>query len=140
MPNGHLELAYFSNALLRWFPNSRERGLWLKNWNTYPIEPYKFFEQVRRGLGENRNIIEAPFHVIAPTPYTDYEARTPHQADEEASVSGLMLLAMCFDWEFYLLARDCSDYVFVSDNTVLYSTSDPIKIENRNQHEQRGLP
>jgi hypothetical protein len=133
VPKDPVRLAYFAAALISWLPRGRERMLWLKNWHTYPSDHMTFFEIVRAGCGEARHIKQAPGHIFESTAYDDYERRTRRDEEEEAIMSGLVVLIMCFDWETYLLAQNCDDYVYVGDNHVLFSSKNQRRIDEASE-------
>lgn len=130
MPANPEELARYIQAIVGWLPNGGQRLLWLKSWHTYPVSEMKFVETIRRGSGEVRPIIETPAHLFESTEYKDYESRTPLDENEEAIMSGLALVLVCFDWNAYLLAQNHSDYIYLADGCAYFSSTNSQRIED----------
>jgi hypothetical protein len=104
--------------------------LWLSNWETYPSNQIIFFETVRRGCKEDRHIIDAPGHLFESSAYdiNDYESRTPDDEQENAVMSGLLLLMICFTWDGYLITPN-QDCIILDDNCLTFCSWDDSKIE-----------
>lgn len=124
-------LIYFLDQLVDWLPNGRERMLWLRSWETYPVNQTIFFERVRRGCNENRHIIEAPGHLFESSTHDrkDYDNRTAHEHEENAIIAGLLMLVVCFNWDAYLVAQGREDYVRIQDNGIMLCSPNDSKIE-----------
>ena len=124
-------LIYFSDQLVDWLPNGRERMLWLRSWETYPVNQTIFFERVRRGSNENRHIIEAPGHLFESSTHDreDYDNRTAYEHEENAIIAGLLILVVCFNWDAYLVAQGREDYVRIQDNGIMLCSPNDSKIE-----------
>jgi hypothetical protein len=124
-------LIFFSDQLVEWLPIGRDRMLWLNNWETYPPSQTIFFEKVRRGCNENRHIIEAPGHLFEQSTHgkADYERRTVHEHEETATMAGLLLLLVCFNWDGYLLGERGEHYIMIRDNGIVICSSRDSKIK-----------
>src|SRR5438552_4122838 len=111
----------FARCVINWLPSGGQRILWLKYWHTYPPDPVIAFENVRRGFGEKRPIIEAPAHVFEFPPSKNYESREYPDIAEEAVMSSLALLIMCFDWSAYIVTKNSSSCIYIDDERVVLS-------------------
>jgi hypothetical protein len=130
VPEAAVPLAYYSERLVQWLPIGFQRMLWIQTWRIYPPGRLPFMNTVRHGCGELRDIWDAPGHIFETTAYKDYETRTPRDVEEEAIMTGMVLLSMCFDWEVYLLAQGSNDYIYISDGYVRFSSVDQGKLKN----------
>ena len=123
------QLPYFSYRLMDWLPNKGQRMFFIERWMEYPSERIRFFEAAKMAHAADRPLSEAPFHLFEIGDYPHYESRTAEQEHEEAILCGLVMLAICFDWRFYIFAADSNDYVFFSDAHALFSTDDPARAQ-----------
>jgi hypothetical protein len=118
LPNGSVQLSSFAERLIQWLPAEADRMLWLSYWNTYPAWPLAVFERVRRGCGESRHVIEAPGHVVDAFPggnAASNESDESNESDDNAMLSGLVFLTLCFDWRGYLVAQMPAEYIVLGD-------------------------
>jgi len=102
--------------------------LWLSNWENH--RSIIFFETVRHAYKEYRHIIEAPGHLFESSAWDrmDYESRTPDDEREDAILSGLFLLAICFNWNADLITPN-RDYITLYDNSIMFGSLDDSRIE-----------
>jgi hypothetical protein len=113
MPKSALAMSHFSCSLCEWLGASRERLLWLSNWNTDLGHQLQLFEAVRYAAGEARPVIDAPGHLFR-----------CDAGRENAAVASLMFLIMAFNWEGYLVSENGSDFVFLGDEHIVFGSGD----------------
>jgi hypothetical protein len=110
-------LNWFAADLGDWLLSDFDRLFWLSNWDTQPPYPALFFEEIRKGHGEMRHIIDAPGHIIS-------------VSDESALMKGLMFLTMAFRWQGYLVCQGGDDYVYLGDQCVVCSSQKATKMQD----------
>jgi hypothetical protein len=128
-----LQLTRWSIRLVNWLPTNRQHMLWLKNWDTDPSEPYLFFEQIRSGYGEKRDIIESRGHVFGSEKDSSHSNTGRSDNQEEVTMSGLVFLTMCFNWDAYLLAKGSTDYICLQDELTIFSSESQDRIKQANE-------
>ena len=117
LPKKVSALAYFSARLNGWLSDGSERLLWLSSWETEPPQPLLFFEEIRKGSGDSRHIIDAPGHLL----------ETPNST-EAALLTGLIFLVIGFGWEAYIVPQELADFVYLGDEHVVCSSARPEKM------------
>ncbi|MGE5145700.1 MAG: hypothetical protein ACM3N5_03075 [Candidatus Eiseniibacteriota bacterium] len=129
-PSELLQVTRLANALATWLPADRDRLLWLKYWHTYPAFPLQSFEQMI-GTADSRHLIDEPGFLFARDESRPRDDVDPHETcmPEVALLSGLLLLVMCYDWEAYLVGEGRTDYVYISDEHVMFGSADAARIE-----------
>lgn len=139
IPNKPLILMRCAECLVNWLPKRFERILWFKDWDTYPYGPYLFFQKIRAGFGETRDIKDAPGHVFEAGSEIDYDEKPEIEKIENSTMSGLAFLALSYGWQGYMLTQTCTDYILLQIGEIVISSEDPHKIreaqELRNQFE-----
>jgi len=121
---GHY-LAELAAAIVNWLPAGDERMLWLKYWETRPKPEWEFFEAIR---GTNTHLIDAPGQVFGPDNLMNATEDEDCSGPETSKLSGLTLLVMCYEWDAYLVADGKTDYVYISDGFVLFSSTDEARL------------
>jgi hypothetical protein len=107
VPKDASRLYHFAAWLIRWLPASQDRVLWLKHWTAMPDQE-ALFEQLRHEHGERQPIGTAPAHLFG-----SIESRgTQVEVREEATLLGMILLIMAFDWKAYGLADKHVEYFY----------------------------
>ncbi|MGH6779299.1 MAG: hypothetical protein ACRECL_15035 [Bradyrhizobium sp.] len=128
VPKDAEKLYLFASWLARWLPKGHDRVLWLKHWMTYPPDHTILFERLRRGCGESRPLGESPGHLFGPPSLSSFEERTLFEIEEDVVLAAMILFVIHFDWDVYILADNCDDYVYLSDGYVSFSSPDQSKI------------
>lgn len=134
VPKNVEKLNLFVSWLARWLPKGHARMLWLKHWTTYPPDHTILFEKFRRGCGEPRTLGEAPGHLFGPSSSSNFEKRTHFEIEEDVVLATMILFVIHFDWDAYILAECCDDYVYLSDGYVSFSSPNEIKIRELSGH------
>ncbi len=117
MPKTAAALNWFASELGDWLLSDFDRMFWLSNWDTQPPYPALFFEEIRKGHGEMRHIIDTPGHIIS-------------VSDETALMKGLMFLTMAFRWEGYLVCQGGEGYVYLGDQCVVCFSQNSAKLDD----------
>lgn len=118
MPKSAPASNWFSAELCDWVVGTGDCMLWLSNWDTNPPYPSNFFEQIRKISGEVRHLIESPGHIFDPA-----------SEGERDILKGSMFLVMAFRWEGYVVSQDYNQFVYLGDQCVVCSSSNPEKMK-----------
>jgi hypothetical protein len=116
-------LGYFVEALVRWLPQDHGRLLWINNWNTGLGNAFEAFKAIRQGLGEIRDLKEAPGHYFGPFSWIwDQVEMTQDQLEQTGILAGILFIVMGSGWDAWLVAEDCGDAIeFWEGNVLFYS-------------------
>jgi hypothetical protein len=94
-------LVSVANLLYSLIDPSPEFLLWFGDWAVWPSSQHMpLFTRFRKGLGEDRPLIEAPGHLM-----------TPDESDDAIS---MITVALLFSWNCHLLSASGRDAAFVS--------------------------
>jgi hypothetical protein len=101
---------FLASRLLGWLGESQEVVLWFSQWDFYLAEQLAIVEALRRNVGENRPIAQAPAHVLLQQP-----GACAHEKGvrERAMLVGLAFMAMNLNRPCYLLNRDASRWILI---------------------------
>jgi hypothetical protein len=126
VPKEALRQNYFSARLVQWLPNGSPRLLFLTDWHTYPPAPLTTFETLRLGCGESRHIIDAPGHL-----FEAFEGSNDdfYKDKPSALLTGIVSLALGYDWYGYLTSQTPTEYVVLGDGFVSFSTASDEKFD-----------
>lgn len=125
IPCKPLKIAYFASSLVKWLPDGFSRLFLLHEWTTYPLLHSIFFQKLRSADCGTQPIIDAPAHLFMPFVGDDHGFYTK---EETATLSGLLLLSICFGWEGYLVSQTGSSFVILGDGYISFASSDAEKI------------
>lgn len=126
LPKDSIRLSRLAERLIEWLPAEVDRMLWLSYWNTYPLWPLALFERVRRGGGEFRHVIETPGHLFEAS--QGRNAATD-ESDDNAMLSGLVFLTLCFDWRGYFVAQMAEQYIVLGDAFACFCAANDERLE-----------
>jgi hypothetical protein len=130
LPEKASSLFAFSTALVEWLPPNIERAFYLSDWPLYTPEQMIVFNKLRLVCGESRHLIDAPAHLFDGRSLLDrYDTDdiprlTADPVLQECTVmAGLIFLAMTFQWQGYILAKDDSAHVYLGDEFIVFFTN-----------------
>src|ERR1700722_14363775 len=129
MPTDVRGMSYAAAAITNWVPLNRERLLWLQNWETLPAFQWRFFESIRPDCVP---LIEAPGHLFsADRIWLEAELGLDNTSvsRDTALISGMLSLVASFGWDGFLVARDSSDYIEITDRHVYFCSAEQERIE-----------
>ncbi len=136
LPQQASSLFAFSTALIEWLPPNIERAFYLSDWPLYTPEQMIVFNQLRSFCGESRHLIDAPAHLFdgrsLPDGYDieDIPRLTADPVLQECAVmAGLIFLALTFQWQGYILAKDDSGHVYLGDEFIAFFASGDERLE-----------
>jgi hypothetical protein len=121
-PVGAVKLAAFAQRVVEWLPSGGTKILWLKDWQSSQPFQIQAIERLRGSFGERRAIVEAPGHVFSSTNYDrfDLDTKTPADIEEDGCMTTLLLLLICFDWDFYIAGNTGRRVVRFQDQEILF--------------------
>jgi hypothetical protein len=111
---------FLASKLVGWLGESSEVALWFSHWDFYLEEQLAIVEALRRNVGENRPIAQAPAHVFVPQLVASARANVGR---ERAMLVGLAFLAMNLNRTCYLLNRDASKWILVQAGQLRFCCS-----------------
>ena len=120
---------WFFSSIVDWLPNGCSRMLWLYKWLTYPPDQIVVFENLRRGCGESRHIIDAPGHLFESSKYRNYESKTDCDIQEDSVLAAMALLMVSFDWEGYIITDRSDAHILIGDEYLEFFSLDHDKIQ-----------
>jgi hypothetical protein len=117
----------FATRLVEWLPQNVERVFYLSDWPLYTPEEMIFFMKIRMASGESRDPMDSPAHWFdgqsVPDRYEsdDIPSLTANPVLQECAVmAGLIFLALTFQWQGYIIAKDCSDHIYLGDASITF--------------------
>ncbi|MGA2051902.1 MAG: hypothetical protein ABSH19_01185 [Opitutales bacterium] len=135
-PKNTGKLFAFSTSLVDWLPRNIERAMYLSSWETYPPDQMVIMKKFRLGCGESRNVIDAPAHLFESQPIGNrYDMDEPARlgenriVQESAEMAGLIFLAITFQWQGYILAKNCLDHIYLGDEFIVFHSDDSEKLK-----------
>jgi hypothetical protein len=117
-PEKTLGINRLAAFLVDWTSKAKEHCLFFSYWGTEPIYPVLFIEKFRSSFGENRRLADAPAQLFDSSVEEGF-----------AMMTEMVFLAMAFDWNAYIFKRGSNDYIFLSDEHVLFVSHNASKID-----------
>jgi len=111
---------FLASKLLGWLGESAEVALWFSHWDFYLEEQLAIVEALRRNVGENRPVGQAPAHVLIPQQGASTRDRVVR---ERAMLVGLAFLAMNLNRGCYLLNRDASKWILIQGGQLCFCSA-----------------
>ncbi len=116
LPKGN-NIGFFAARLADWLSPDSNRMVWITTSNSFDFQ-MTLFDKIRLGCGESRTLADAPGHL--------FEGMSE---EETALVSGLMFFMIAFDWWGFFVAENCTDYIYLGDEYMIFYSDNDEKIK-----------